>query len=76
MKKAENNLRVMAKITRVKVKQELSGLDIYDINGIEGQEFDVIAIDKHTYDDGSGALIAVLDTPTGLREIALAGLGK
>ncbi|KKN62611.1 hypothetical protein LCGC14_0510220 [marine sediment metagenome] len=52
----------------------LSGLDIFDIEDIAGQEFDVVAVGTHTYEDRSTTSVAWLDTPAGIREVALVKL--
>lgn len=62
----------LVKQLRVKVMADVvSGLDVYCTNGLSGKEFDVIAIGTHTFDDRSKAAVAFLDTPDGIKEIAL-----
>ena len=62
----------LVKQLRVKVRTEaLSGLEIYNTEGIAGDGFDVIALGIHRFGDGSQEAVAFLDTPEGIREVAL-----
>ena len=62
---------------RVKVMDDEAakmGLGVYDIRGIAGQEFDVIAVGTHMYEDRTTTAVAFLDIPTGIREVSLSKL--
>ena len=56
---------------RIKVKETSYGSGIYYADDIQGQEFDVIALGVHKYEDRSQTAVAFLDTPKGIREVAL-----
>lgn len=57
---------------RVRVNPDaFSGLEMYHTTDIAGQEFDVVALAMHPYDDRTATAVAWLDTPAGLREMAL-----
>ena len=62
----------LVKQLRVKVRDNvISGLDAYNVEGIRDEEFDVIALGEHTYEDRSKTTVAFLATPKGIREVAL-----
>lgn len=61
-------------VRKIRVRVEDSdrpGLSPYDHASLRGQEFDVIAIGMHPYDDRTATAVAFLDTPDGIKELAL-----
>lgn len=68
-------IETLVRSLRVRVSEKSSyGVEIYSTVGIEGQEFDVVAIGMHTYEDNSQEAVAWLATPEKIREVALSRL--
>lgn len=68
-------LEPLVRSLRVKVSEESSyGSEIFSTKGIEGQEFDVVAIGMHTYEDHSQVAVAWLATSEEIREVVLSKL--